>query len=153
MVKYLITIFLFLLVNLAFGQDPQNGILIKLPPWSEPVLENIDTTKLIRIHINRENRIFIDSIEVQFDSLYNALDLKLNSSKEHLYKYIGLTNEKNTRYVEYLNLYKLLKKIIFDIKNKESMKIFGIEYIALDSSQIKRIDEVIHLSIVEQKTK
>ncbi len=150
MVKYLITIFLFLLVNLAFGQDPQNGILIKLPPWSETVLQNIDTTKLISIHINRENRIFIDSIEVQFDSLYNALDLKLNSSKEHFYKYIGLTNEKGTGYIDYLNVYKILKKVKFGIKNKESMKIFGKEYIALDSSQIKRIDDIINISIVEK---
>lgn len=144
--------------------DMEEGIRVKLPPWSEEVDEEqlepikIKQRNLLRVTINADNQIFVRDEMIDAENLKDFVkdfitnpndDENLAESPQQAL--ISLKNDKGTHYEFYLTVYNELKSAYNEIWDKAAIERYGTQYENLNTDIQKEIRSDFPMAISESE--
>lgn len=146
---------IFFLVTTTILVD--EGILVRLPPWSDDVPDvQIHNRNLLVVKINANDELLIENETASIDQLrgqvklfvtnpYHSGQLAVSPDKA----VVSLQNDRGTSYDFYINVYNELKGAYVDMWEDEAQARFGREYQLLADWQRKRVHQTIPMLVSE----
>jgi len=129
--------------------NPDTGITVKLPPWSEDDAEEVKLNKrnVFAVLVNANNELLVRGEPEDIGSLRErAKEFIANPTHradlaEAPYKaIISLKNDRGTKYATYLAVYNELKAAYRELWDTESQRLYGVPYSEdLTTEQKKKI--------------
>lgn len=126
---------IFFLMTTTIAED--NGILVKLPPWSEeePDIKALKKRNVYAVLVNAQNKLLVRNEEMSIDDLReNTREFISNPrGREDLAEapnkaIISLKNDRGTSYKTYLEVYNELKAAYNELWDELSERKFGVPY-------------------------
>lgn len=147
---------IFFLVTTTIAED--EGILVKLPPWSEeePDQAKLKKRNVFNILVNADDELLVEGEPSEISDLKE--DVKkfiLNPNKsEKLAEspnkaIVSLQNDNGTMYNTYVQVYNEIQAAYTELRNTEAEKRFGKIFDLLNRSQKKEIIDIIPLKLSE----
>lgn len=148
---------LFFLLTTSMGSD--TGLARQLPPAVPPDQQDIsidvNRRNMLRVMVNSRGQILANGEEVTLEGLRAKVkEFVLNENdredlpersletfpvvgsqmvtKKHV---ISLTNNVDTRYEDYIGVQNELTRAYLELRNEQSLKLFGMEYDELDTTR------------------
>ena len=153
-IAFLLLIFFLVTTTIVIDQ----GIAVKLPPWSEipPEAQSVADRNLFRVVVNSSDQLLIENEQDRISNLREkAIEFITNPNqlsslaKNPKNAVISLQNDRSTSYEMYLMVYNELKAAYNEIWNEEALSRFGYKYKDLEREQQKEIQRDIPLVISE----
>lgn len=148
---------IFFLVTTTMAKD--EGILVKLPPWSDAPVQETATLldrNVYTILINADNELLVENKLTQIRDLKVGVknfimnpgnNPELAKSPEEAV--VSLQNDNGTSYNTYIQVYNEIKAAYNELRDAASMKRFNTVYDLLTRKQKKQIIEIIPMKISE----
>lgn len=127
---------------------PDTGIIVKLPPWvDEPIATNINERNVLSVLINANNDLLVRGELVDVNDLRERAKEFMDNPMKKSYlsaspqkAIISLQNDRGTRYGSYLMVYSELRAANSELRNEESLRLYGQEFTdALTKEQKKEV--------------
>jgi len=137
---------IFFLVTTTIVED--QGILVKLPPWSDVKPDPWPTTdrNLLSIKINAEGKLLVEKKNTEVSELRDIAkefivnpDKRLDLPSSPNKAVISLQNDRGTAYKTYLSAYNEIKGAYNEVWNEKSQQTFHKPYTDLNRTQQKSI--------------
>lgn len=138
--------------------DVDNGIAVKLPPYSEEEPDNLKLKKrnVYRVVVNAQNQLLVRGEQMRVSELRDNAKLFINNngvnpdlSESPRKAIISLQNDRGTKYETYITVYNELKAAYNELWDEESQTRFGYKYKDIERTKQKEIQEDIPLVISE----
>ena len=146
---------LLLLVSTA---NPDPGISVKLPPWSdeEPDLERLKARNVYAILVNAQDQLLVRGFPMEIEDLKEAAkEFIINPvnnpdlAEEPKKAIISLKNDRGTSYEVYLEVYNELRAAYEELWDEHAQRKYGLPYESLKLEQKREIRSQIPLIISE----
>ncbi|MBK8670049.1 MAG: hypothetical protein IPN89_11535 [Saprospiraceae bacterium] len=121
------------------------GVLIDLPAYD---FSNQDTSNTVKIHVSPDDKITFEGIFLEKHEICQYLKPKIIQKKG-----VYFTNERNTKYKLYLDVYNELKDCFLTLRNEKAIELYQNKYDELNNEQTEIINEMIPLRIIENEPK
>jgi biopolymer transport protein ExbD len=147
---------IFFLVTTTIDED--EGILVRLPPWSEdePDIQKLRERNVFSVLVNASNQLLVRGEQMNvFDLKNRAKEFILNPQRrEDLAEspgkaIVSLKNDRGTAYETYLSVYNELQAAYNELRQEQAMKKYGKAYDALNSAQRSDIRTMIPMILSE----
>ena len=147
---------IFFLVTTTMAED--NGVLVKLPPWSytPPETQRMKTRNVYSVLVNADNQLLVRGEPVDIEDLRENTKIFImnpqkleNMAIKPTKAIISLKNDRGTEYATYLQVYNELKAAYNELRNEEANKKHGKDFEFLNKEQRKNIRAMIPLVISE----
>ena len=147
---------IFFLVTTTMAED--NGVLVKLPPWSfePPETQRMKTRNVYSVLVNADNQLLVRGEPVDIDDLRENTKVFIlnpqhleNMAEKPTKAIISLKNDRGTQYATYLQVYNELKAAYNELRNEEAEKRHGMKFEYITRDQQKDIRAMIPLVISE----
>lgn len=130
--------------------NPDTGITVKLPPWSEEEVEQLKLNKrnVFAVLVNAHNELLVRGEPEDINSLRErAKEFIANPNKrEDLAEapnraIISLKNDRGTQYETYIIVYNELKAAYRELWDDESQRLYGVAYNdpSMKDDQMKKV--------------
>ena len=117
--------------------NPDEGITVKLPAWSNtpPAIEEISKRNVFSVMLNGNNELLVRGEPMQIEDLRQKAkefivnpEKKLDLASAPNKAIISLKNDRATNYKDYLLIYNELKAAYRELWDAESMSLYGQNY-------------------------
>lgn len=138
--------------------DVDNGIAVKLPPYSEEEPDNLKLKKrnVYRVVVNAQNQLLVRGEQMRVSELRDNAKLFINNngvdpelSESPRKAIISLQNDRGTKYETYITVYNELKAAYNELWDEEAQTRFGYKYKDIERAKQKEIQDDIPLVISE----
>lgn len=147
---------IFFLVTTTIAED--EGILVKLPPWSEepPEQAELNERNVYNILVNANNELLVEDKPAQVEELKEDVknfimnpsnNPKLSESPDKAI--VSLQNDRGTNYNTYVQVYNEIQAAYNELRDAEAEKRFGKIFELLNRDQKKQVIDVIPLKLSE----
>ena len=126
---------IFFLVTTTIDED--EGILVRLPPWSEeePDIQKLKERNVFSVLVNAQNQLLVRSQPTDVEDLKErAKEFIWNPQRrEDLSEapnkaIVSLKNDRGTHYATYLSVYNELQAAYNELRNEQAQRKFGKNY-------------------------
>lgn len=147
---------IFFLVTTTIDED--EGILVRLPPWSEdePDIQKLRERNVFSVLVNASNQLLVRGEPTNvFDLRNRAKEFILNPQRrEDLAEspskaIVSLKNDRGTSYETYLSVYNELQAAYDELRFEQAMKKYGKAYENLTGDQRSDIRAMIPMILSE----
>ena len=133
---------IFFLVTTTIEED--EGILVRLPPWSEeePETQKLRERNVFSVLVNASNQLLVRGEVTSVTNLKNRAKefIRNPQGREDLAEspgkaIVSLKNDRGTSYETYIGVYNELQAAYNELRNEEAMRRYGKGYEDLNSEQ------------------
>lgn len=147
---------IFFLVTTTIEED--EGILVRLPPWSEeePETQKLRERNVFSVLVNASNQLLVRGEVTNVSSLKERAKefIRNPQAREDLAEspgkaIVSLKNDRGTSYETYISVYNELQAAYNELRNEESMRRYGKQYDNLNSDQRQVVRNTIPMILSE----
>ncbi len=147
---------IFFLVTTTIEED--EGILVRLPPWSEeePETQKLRERNVFSVLVNASNQLLVRGEVTNVASLKQRAKefIRNPQAREDLAEspgkaIVSLKNDRGTSYETYISVYNELQAAYNELRNEEAMRRFGKQYENLSSDQRQVVRNTIPMILSE----
>lgn len=121
------------------------GVLIDLSAYN---LSTKDTSNTVKIHVSPNDKITFEGRFLEKHEICQYLKPQIIQKKG-----VYFTNERNTKYKIYLEVYNELKECFLSLRNEKAIELYQKKYDELTDEETEIINETIPLRIIEREPK
>jgi biopolymer transport protein ExbD len=129
---------IFFLVVATIDQD--QGILIKLPPYSPNDPVELDESRVLSVKVNSHDEILLEGSKENLNEVHSATFEFLNKRfSQGIQPVISIQTDRGTSYNQYLNVYNEILIGYNVLWNQEAQLIYNTSYLTLTKSKESEI--------------